>query len=154
MNYYPEQDGSIRDKVKVVLNLSNYATEKEIDHATGVNTFDLAAKKDFIYLKAEIDVPTSLNNLKAKVDYLDVGKLRTVSVDMKILSDVADNEIVKNTKFNKLKPKVNNLEKKIPDASTLLHINQYNTDKQNLAKKTGDIEKTIQDTSGLVTTTF
>ena len=28
MNYYPEQDNHIRDKVKVVLNLSNYATKK------------------------------------------------------------------------------------------------------------------------------
>ena len=28
MNYYSEQDNHIRDKVKVVLNLSNYATKK------------------------------------------------------------------------------------------------------------------------------
>ena len=27
------------------------------------------------------------------------------------------------------------LEKKIPDTTTLIHINQYNTDKQNLGKK-------------------
>ena len=31
--------------------------------------------------------------------------------------------------------KVNNLEKKIPDVSTLIHINQYNIDKQSLEKK-------------------
>ena len=30
---------------------------------------------------------------------------------------------------------VNNLENKIPDATVLIHINQYNTDKQNLEKK-------------------
>ena len=45
MSYYPEPDSNIRDKVKVVLNLSNYATKKEVDHATGVDTCDLAAKK-------------------------------------------------------------------------------------------------------------
>ena len=28
MNYYPEQDNHIRDKVKVVLNLTDYATKK------------------------------------------------------------------------------------------------------------------------------
>ena len=28
MNYYPEPDSYIRDKVKVVLHLSNYATKK------------------------------------------------------------------------------------------------------------------------------
>ena len=32
-------------------------------------------------------------------------------------------EIVKNTKSNKLNAKVNNLEKKIPDAATLILIN-------------------------------
>ena len=41
----------------------------------------------------------------------------------------------KNTKFNTLKTKVNNLEKKIPEATTLICINQYNTDKQNLKQK-------------------
>ena len=46
MSYYPEPDSHIRDNVKVVLDLSNYATKKEWDHATGVDTFDLAAKKD------------------------------------------------------------------------------------------------------------
>ena len=28
MSYYPEPDSQIRDKVKVVLDLSNYATKK------------------------------------------------------------------------------------------------------------------------------
>ena len=55
-------------------------------------------------------------------------------MELKKLSDVADNEFVKNTKFNTLKTKVNNLDKKIPDGTTLIHINQYNTDKQNLGK--------------------
>ena len=38
-------------------------------------------------------------------------------------------EVVKNTKFNTIKIEVNSLEKKIPDATTLIHINEYNTDK-------------------------
>ena len=54
---------------------------------------------------------------------------------MKKLIYVGDNEVAKNTKFNTLKTKVNSLEKKIPDATTLIHINPYNTDKQNLDKK-------------------
>ena len=52
------------------------------------------------------------------------------------LNDVVDNEVVKNTKFNTPKTKVNDLENKIPDASTLIWLNQYNTDKQNLGKTT------------------
>ena len=65
-----------------------------------------------------------MNNLKAKVDDLHVGKLKTVLEELKKISDVVDNEVVKNTKFN---AEVNNLEKKIPDATTLIHINQCNT---------------------------
>ena len=104
-------------------------------------------------MKAEIDkpdinklvnVPTSLNNLKTKKDDLDVGKLKNFPADLKKLSNVVDNEIVKNTTFKTLETKVNNLEKKIPDATTLIHINQYNIDKQNLEKKIGDVDKKYQ----------
>ena len=76
-----------------------------------------------------------MNSLKTEVDDLDVGKLKTVPVDLKKLSDIVDNEVVKNTKLNTIKTKVNNLEKKITDATTLIQINQYNTDEQNLQKK-------------------
>ena len=51
--------------------------------------------------------------------------LKTVPIDLKKLSDVVGKEVVKNTIFNKLNPKENNLEKKIPDATTIIHINQY-----------------------------
>ena len=50
-----------------------------------------------------VNVPTSLNSLKAKVDDLDVGKLKTVPV-----GDVVYNKVVKNTKLSTLKTKVNN----------------------------------------------
>ena len=150
MSYYPEPDSLIRDKVKVLLNLSNYATKKELEHATGIDTSYLAAKKDFIALKAEVDkldinkltnVPTSLNNLKRKVD-IYVGKLETIPADLKKLSDVVDNEVVKNTKFNTLKKKVNNLDnKKNPNATTLIYISLYNRDKQNLVEKIGVVDK-------------
>ena len=112
MSYYPERDSHIRDKVKVVL-------KEEVD------------KLDILKL---VNVPASMNNLKTKVDDLYVGKLKTVLVDLKKLSDVADNEVVKNKKFNTLQTNVNNLDNKIVDATTLIHINQYNTDKQNLEK--------------------
>ena len=55
--------------------------------------------------------------------------------------------------YNKLNTKVNNLEKEIPDATTLIHINHYNTDKHNLEKKFEDIDKKIPYVSGLVATT-
>ena len=62
-------------------------------------------------------------------------------------------KVVKYTKFNTLKTKVSNLEKKIPDATTLIHINQYNTNKQNLEKKLKIQKNKIPDTSDLVTKT-
>ena len=153
MSYFTETDSHIKDKVKIVLDLLNYAAKKELDHATGVDTFDLAATKYLIALKPEVEkldinklgnVPNILNNLKVKVYDLKVGKLKTVPVDLKRLSDVVDNEVVKNAKFNALMTKVNNLNEKIPDATTLIYINQYNTGKQHLEKKIGDVDKKYQ----------
>ena len=71
MSYYPEISSDIRDKVKVVLDLTNYI------NACSIDTSDLAAKKDLIAFKADVDklkitkltnVSTSLNNFKTKVD--------------------------------------------------------------------------------------
>ena len=102
-------------------------------------------------MKAEFDkldfnklnnVPTSLNNLKTKVDYWDVGKLKTVPVDLKKLSNVVDKKVVKKTKSNTFFLKVYSLEKKIPN--TLIHINQYNNNtdkKKKIEKKIRDAEK-------------
>ena len=63
MSYYPNLDRHIRDKVKVVLALSNYATKTELEVATGIDTSDLAAEKDFITLKVEGDNNKKLINL-------------------------------------------------------------------------------------------
>ena len=41
-----------------------------------------------------------------------------------------DKEVVKRTVYNTLNTKVNTLEKKIPDVSTIIQTNQYKTDKQ------------------------
>ena len=76
--------------------------------------------KKIAALKAEIEkldinklaiVPTSLNNLKINTNDLDVGKLKTVRVDLKKLSDVVSKEVVTNTQFKTLNTKVNELEK-------------------------------------------
>ena len=73
-----------------------------------------------------VNVPTSLNILKTKVDDLDASKLRTFTVDLKNLSDVFDTEVVKNTKPKTFQTKVNNLDTKIPEPISLNQINQYN----------------------------
>ena len=48
---------------------------------------------------------------------------------MKKLSDIASKNVVKKTVYSKLNTKVSNLENRIPDATTLMYINQHNTDK-------------------------
>ena len=59
------------------------------------------------------NVHTSSNNLKPKVDDLNVDKRKTVPVDLKKkTSDVVSKEVVKKTVNNKLNTKVTNLEKK------------------------------------------
>ena len=115
MSYYPEQDSDIRDKVRVVSDLSNYATKKELDRATDVVPLIQLLRKISLIWKIKlsrlginelVNVPTSLNNLKIKVGDLYVGKLK--SIDLR--------------RFNTLKTQINNLEKKIPDPTTLIHI--------------------------------
>ena len=46
---------------------------------------------------------------------------------LKKISNVVSKEAAKNAQFDTLNTKVNNLEKKILVAVTLVHINQYNT---------------------------
>ena len=114
MSYYSEPDSHIIDKVKVVLDLSNYAAKKA-NYANkrkcypGVDISDSAAKKGFIAVETEVDklniarlinVPSSLNNLTIEVDNLSLDEWKTVTINLKKLSHVVDNQVVKNTKFN------------------------------------------------------
>ena len=59
---------------------------KEVKHTRDVDTSNLAAKRDFMALKAEVDkldinkffnVPICLNNLKLNVDDLGANKIKT-----------------------------------------------------------------------------
>ena len=87
------------------------------------------------------NILTSLNNLKTKIDKLDVGKSKTVPGDLTLMTD---NEAVKNTKLNMLKIHLNNWENKIPEATPLIQLNQYSINNQNLEKKNGDVDKKCQ----------
>ena len=44
-----------------------------------------------------------------------------IPIDLKKSSNVVSKEVVKSTKSNTLKTNINNLEKKIPDVSTIFH---------------------------------
>ena len=94
--YFPKPK-SRGEKVKVELDLSNYATKAELKNAAGVDLSKFAKKVDLASLKSEVDklhinklekVSTSLNSWKNKVDKLEVDKLVPVLIDLIKLSDV------------------------------------------------------------------
>ena len=68
------------------------------------------------------------------------------AINLKKLTDLVVKQVVKNTKFDKLNTKVNSY------TTILIHLSQYNTDKQNLKTKVGDFDRKIPHLSGLVTT--
>ena len=81
--YFPTPS-SHKENIKVEIDLSNYATKKDINDITHVNTSNFPLK-------------TNLFSLKTEVDKLDIGKLATVPVDLSKLSNVVKNDVVKKT---------------------------------------------------------
>ena len=101
--FFPEPKSS-GGRLKVQLDLPNYATKAGLKKVTLANTSKSAQKIDWANLKSNADkldikklkiVSTNLSNLKSKVDKLDVDKLVPVPVDLRKLSDVIKNDVVK-----------------------------------------------------------
>ena len=111
LKLYERSSGNIN----VNLDLFNYATKANLKGEAGVNTSNLAEKSDLAILKAELDK-------------IDVGKLKTVTAEINKLSNVVDNDAVKKTMYNNLVTKVNAIY-----ASRLVSKTQYNTD--NISKE-------------------
>ena len=55
----------------------------------------MKTEDDKLDINKLVNVSTSLNNLKTKVDDLAVGELKTAPVDLKKLNDVVNKEVVK-----------------------------------------------------------
>ena len=53
-NYYSDPDSHIRDKIKIVIDLSNYATWKELKDAAEVDTSSLVAKRSSLLWKLKL----------------------------------------------------------------------------------------------------
>ena len=84
--YYPPYKSS-SNNIKVELDLSNYATKKDINDITHVDVSSFASK-------------TNLAVLKTKVDKIDADKLKTAPVDLAKLSNVVNKDVVKKTDYN------------------------------------------------------
>ena len=94
--YFPPYNNS-SENIKVELDLSNYATKKDINDITHIDVSGFASK-------------TNLAALKTEVDKIDTDKLETVPADLAKLSNVAKNDIVKKTDYN---TKVTSIESQI-----------------------------------------
>ena len=126
--YFPPYNNS-GENIKVELDLSNYATKKDIKDITHVDTSSYALK-------------TNLAALKTEVDKIDTDKLKTVPDDLAKLNNVVKN-VVKKTTYKTLKNKVDAI-----DTSVFVTRTKFMTDTNALDDK---IEKKIPDISGLAT---
>ena len=95
MSGYFTEPKSSEWRVKVELDLSNYATKTDLKNVTGVDTSSFAEKTDLANLKFDVDkldidklrnVPSDLNGLESKVYRLDVDKIVSSTVDLSKLS--------------------------------------------------------------------
>ena len=124
--YFPKPPSDC-ENVKIKVNLSNYGTKTDINIAH-VDTSNFALK-------------TNLGNLKTEVDQLDIDKLVPVPTDLRKLSDVVKNDVVKKVDYNKLVTKVNNI-----DTSDFVLKTKYSTDNTELGNKIPNISGLVKKT--------
>ena len=130
--YFPPYNNS-SENIKVELDLSNYATKKDIKDITDVDTSSYALK-------------TNLANLKTEVYKTDTDKLKTVPDNSAKLSNVVKNDIVKKTTYNTLKNKIDAI-----DTSGFVTRTKFTTDTNALDDKIYKVEKKLSDITSLAT---
>ena len=132
--YVPPYNNS-SENIKVELDLSNYATKKDIEDITHVDTSSYALKTNLA------------NYLKTEVDKIDTDKLKTVPDDLAKLSNVVKHDVVKKTEYNALKTKVDGI-----DTSALITRTKFTADTNSLDDKNDKVEKKIPVLTNFVTT--
>ena len=80
---FPKPFRSFEGNIKIKVDLSDDATKIDLKNVTHVDTSSFA-------------LITNLASLKTEVDKLDIDKLVSVPVDLRTLSDVVKNNVVKN----------------------------------------------------------
>ena len=118
--YFPTSLSDYKN-IKVNIDLSNYATKKDVNDITHVDTSNFALK-------------TNLADFKTEVDKLDIDKLVPVPNDLSKLSNVVKNDVVKKTLYDKLAAKVNNI-----DTSDFVLKTNFNTKFTGLENKIPNI---------------
>ena len=78
--------------------------KRDLKNAAGVDRSNFPKKVDLASLKSNVDklknVLSDLNNLKSKVDKLDIDELVHVPVDLSKLNNVVENDVVKKDVYN------------------------------------------------------
>ena len=97
MSQYVPKPSSHEENIKIEIDLTNYATKKDINDIAHVDTSNFALK-------------ANLANLKTEVDKLDIDKLVPIPNDLSKLSNVVKNDVVKKVDCNKLVAKVNDID--------------------------------------------
>ena len=152
MSKYFSEQKSLGRRVKVELDLSNYATKADFKNATGVDISKLAKKVDLANLKSNIvkldidklkNVATNLSNLKSKVDKLATDKLVPLPVDLSKPSGIVKNFVVKKVAYN---AKIKDIEDKIPDITNLATTTALNTKTNDVKNKIPSIRNLVQKT--------
>ena len=69
-----------------------------------------------MYIDKLKNAPTILNNLKSKVDKLDIAKLIPVPVHLSKLSDIVKTDVAKKAAYD---AKIKHIEDKMPDITNL-----------------------------------
>ena len=121
--YFPKPYEPFGGDINVKIDLSNYATKRDLKNVSHVDISSFALK-------------SNLASLKTEVDKLDAGKLKTVPVDLAKLSNMVKNDVVKKTEYNNLVAKVDNI-----DSTNFVKKNKYEQDGSDFEDKSNKIDK-------------
>ena len=133
IQYFRKPYDRFGENVKVELYLSNYANLSNLKGVTGVDTSNITVTG---VNTSNIIAKSDLGSLKAEVDKIDTTKLKTVPIDLSKLSNVVNNEVVKNSMYDKLVAKLNAI-----DSSEFVLKSKYDTDKSDLENKINDADE-------------
>ena len=157
MSQYYSPYRSSSDNIKVELDLTNYATDTDLNNITHVDISSFASK-------------TNLAALKTEVDKIDADKLKAAPTDLAKLANAIENDVVKktdyNTKVTSIEAQITGLTKNtvdnLADIMKLKAINtngfvnktKFSADINTLDDTIDGVEKKIPDISGLATKTI
>ena len=153
--YYPPYRSSINN-VEVELDLTNYATKRDLENIAHVDVSSFASK-------------TNLAALKTEVDKIDAAKLKTAPTDLAKLTNAIEHDVVKkthyNTKLTSIEAQITGVTKnttdnlnditklKAIDTNSFVTRTKFSADTNALDDKIDGVEKNPPDISGLATKT-